>query len=46
MGKYIIEKTGNISAVQRQLGHRNPQYSMQYSRITSTELGKILDTRE
>jgi len=28
MGKHIIEKTGNISAVQRQLGHKNVAYSV------------------
>lgn len=28
MGKHIIDKTGNIAAVQRQLGHTNPAYSM------------------
>ena len=39
MGKHIIEKTGNIAAVQRQLGHKNVAYSMQYSRITAEELG-------
>ena len=33
MGRYIIEKTGNVAAVQRQLGHKNAAYSMQYSRI-------------
>ncbi|MBN2400904.1 MAG: site-specific integrase [Spirochaetes bacterium] len=46
MGRYIIEKTGNIAAVQRQLGHKNAQYSLQYSRITSTELNQILNERE
>jgi integrase len=34
MGKHLIEKTGNLAAVQRQLGHTNPAYSMQYTRIT------------
>jgi len=45
MGRHIIEKTGNIAAVQRQLGHRNAIYSMQYARITAEELGAILDER-
>ena len=33
MGRHLIDKTGNIAAVQRQLGHTNPAYSMQYARI-------------
>lgn len=45
MGRYIIEKTGNVAAVQRQLGHKNAAYSMQYSRITDEELNVILDGR-
>ena len=45
MGKHIIEKTGNIAAVQRQLGHKNAAYSMQYARITDEELGKVLEDR-
>ena len=45
MGKHIIEKTGNIAAVQRQLGHKNATYSMQYSRITGEELNVVLDNR-
>ena len=45
MGRYIIEKTGNVAAVQRQLGHKNAAYSMQYSRITDEELNIILDDR-
>lgn len=46
MGRHIIEKTGNIAAVQRQLGHKNAAYSLQYARVTSEELGKVLDERE
>jgi integrase len=45
MGKHIIEKTGNISAVQRQLGHKNAAYSMQYARITADELRNVIDER-
>ena len=45
MGRYIIEKTGNVAAVQRQLGHKNAAYSMQYSLITDEELNVILDDR-
>ena len=45
MGRHLIEKTKNIAVVQRQLGHKNPAYSMQYMRITSNELQKALDGR-
>jgi site-specific recombinase XerD len=45
MGKHIIEKTGNIAAVQRQLGHKNAAYSMQYARITKEELLDVIDDR-
>lgn len=45
MGRFIIEKSGNVAAVQRQLGHKNAAYSMQYSRISDEELNVILDDR-
>jgi integrase len=45
MGKHIIAKTGNIAAVQRQLGHRHAAYAMQYARVTTEELGNVLDER-
>lgn len=45
MGRHIIEKTGNIAAVQRQLGHKNAAYSMQYARITEQELAEVLENR-
>ena len=45
MGKHIIEKTGNIAAVQRQLGHRNAGYSMQYTRVTDQKLHDVIDDR-
>ena len=45
MGRHIIEKTGNVSAVQRQLGHKNAMYSMQYTRVTRDELNAVLDER-
>jgi site-specific recombinase XerD len=45
MGRHLIEKTGNIAAVQRQLGHTNPAYSMQYARITDKELADVLEDR-
>jgi integrase len=45
MGKHIMEKTGNVAAVQRQLGHKNATYSMQYARITAEELRDIINDR-
>ena len=45
MGRHLIEKTGNIAAVQRQLGHTNAAYSIQYARITDKELANALDDR-
>ncbi|MCI0387428.1 MAG: site-specific integrase [Acidobacteria bacterium] len=45
MGRHLIEKTGNIASVQRQLGHKNAAYSMQYARITEEELNQVLDER-
>jgi len=45
MGKHIIGKTGNIAAVQRQLGHKNAAYSMQYARISGKELEDVLNDR-
>jgi integrase len=45
MGKHIIERTGNIAAVQRQLGHKNAAYSMQYARITADELADVINDR-
>lgn len=46
MGRHIIDKTGNPSAVQRQLGHGSPWYANHYSRITNNELANVLDERE
>jgi integrase len=46
MGRHLIEKTnGNVAAVQRQLGHKNAAYSLQYARITDEELNVVLDDR-
>ena len=45
MGRHLIGQTGNIAAVQRQLGHTNPAYSMQYARITDKELADVLEDR-
>ncbi len=45
MGKFIMDKTGNVAAVQRQLGHKNASTSMQYARISNDELLGVLDDR-
>jgi integrase len=45
MGRHLIKKTGNIASVQRQLGHKNAAYSMQYARITEEELNEVLEDR-
>lgn len=45
MGRHIIEKTGNIAAVQRQLGHKNAAYSLQYARISERELAEVIEDR-
>ena len=45
MGWHLIEKTGNIAAVQRQLGHTNAAYSIQYARVTDQELADALEDR-
>jgi integrase len=45
MGRHIMKKTGNAAAVQRQLGHSNVAYSLQYARITDEELQDLLDER-
>lgn len=45
MGRHIIKKTGNVAAVQRQLGHKNPLYPLQYSRITADELDQVINDR-
>ena len=45
MGKHIIAKTGNIAAVQKQLGHRQAAYAMQYARTTPEALAQVLDDR-
>jgi integrase len=43
MGRHIMDKTGNVAAVQRQLGHKNAAYSLQYARITDDELQEVVD---
>lgn len=45
MGRHIIDKTGNIAAVQRQLGHRNVAYSVQYARVSNREMLDVLNDR-
>lgn len=46
MGRHLIDKTGNVAAVQRQLGHQNAAYSLQYMRISNEELNEVLDERD
>ena len=45
MGRHLIEKTGNIAALQRPFGYTNAAYSIQYARITEQELADALDDR-
>ena len=45
MGQHIMAKTGNIAAVQQQLGHRHAVYAMQYARVSHEHLGHVLDDR-
>ena len=45
MGRHVMKKTGNAADVQRQLGHSNVAYSLQYARITDAELQRVLDER-
>lgn len=45
MGRHIMDKTGKISAVQRQLGHRNVAYSVQYARVSNKEIRDVLNDR-
>lgn len=40
-----MDKTGKISAVQRQLGHRNVAYSVQYARVSNKEMRDALNDR-
>jgi site-specific recombinase XerD len=43
MGRHIMDKTHNVEAVQRQLGHKNAAYSLAYSRITREELSAAIE---
>ncbi len=43
MGKRIMRKTGNPAAVQRQLGHRNAAYTLQYARPSFAEMEAAID---
>jgi integrase len=45
MGQHIMEKTGNVAAVQRQLGHRHAAYAVQYARVTAAELAAVINDR-
>ncbi|TAL67012.1 MAG: site-specific integrase [Bacteroidetes bacterium] len=42
MGIYIMKKTGNPAAIQKQLGHKNPAYSVQYSKVLEHKIEEIL----
>ena len=43
IGRHLIEKTGDIAAVQRQLGYTNAVYYIKYVRVTDEELAEALD---
>jgi integrase len=45
MGKLMVARTGNVAAVQRQLGHRNAAYSLRYARLTAEELREAIEDR-
>ena len=38
MGRHLVKKTGNVAAVQHQLGHRNATYTLQYARPSFAEM--------
>jgi len=40
-----MAKTGNVAAIQRQLGHWQAAYALQYARMTAEELGQVLEDR-
>jgi integrase len=42
MGKRIMRNTGNLAAVQRQLGHRNAAYTLQYARPSFAEMEEAI----
>ena len=41
MGKHTMAKTGNLAAVQRQLGHRQAASAMPYARVTTEEVARV-----
>jgi hypothetical protein len=41
-----MQKTGNVAAVQRQLGNKNAAYSLQYTRLTDAHLQDVADARQ
>jgi integrase len=45
MGQHIMEKTGNVAAVQRQLGHRHAAYAVQYARVTAAAIAEVINDR-
>lgn len=47
MGRWVIANSPQgVAAVQKQLGHKNAQYSMLYARITREEMNVVLDKME
>jgi len=46
MGRHIVDRTGNVAAVQRQLGHKNAAYAMQYMRVAEEDLDAVLNERD
>ena len=46
MGKRIMRNTGNLAAVQRQLGHRNAAYTLQYARPSFAEMEAAIGEEE
>ena len=45
MGRFLAERTGNVAAVQRQLGRRDAVYATQYARLTAEELREAIEDR-
>jgi integrase len=45
MGRHVVQKTGSVAAVQRQLGHRNASCAMQCVRVSEEELDDAVNDR-
>ncbi|MGC1951384.1 MAG: tyrosine-type recombinase/integrase [Gammaproteobacteria bacterium] len=43
MGVHLVKKTGNVAAVQHQLGHRNATYTLQYARPSFAEMEDAIE---